>query len=673
MIDLLLSQFRVFIVGVAVVAGLWVLGVRLQKVQMDDQQQYLEELRFSHERKIKVRKPGVRGRILDRNGVELARNKYRYQAALNIRDVYLHWEKLQATTKEVGAERPSIEVLVGDYVLKPLSELMGREVKVSASALKSHFLTHDGLLPFVILDGISFEQFSELSEMSYKVPGLLVQTSNSREYPYGALGCHVLGFTKKWAKGDLSAEERKQYKHFIGDAHGVAGAELSFDELLRGAPSEETFVRVRGGYEKVAARTPSIGEDLQLTLDVDLQYHAESILRQVGRGAMVVMDVRNGEVLAMASTPSYNPNDFVSGVSHAKSRYYYNNLASPFTNRALEGFAPGSTFKVATGMAGVRHGLSDKSFSCNGYVQYNRIKVGCWLYNKYKRSHGLLSLDEALMRSCNPFFNEMANEVDGKRLVDSFEVLGFGQPTKIGLPEEKGGILIGSLSWRRLNLFRSNLTNIDEAMLSFGQGEVLATPLQLAKMTTAVANGEYLLQPKLFQGVKADDDLQERQKLSDLGYSKAGVDKIREGMRRAANEYGGTARSTLQGGSQDFIVAAKTGTAQTADFGKKSNNSLIISFAPFENPRYAVVVAVKAGGSGGRVAGPLVKRMYACLQAWELGALPPAEPLSDYPGHISFINSVEIPFLGTPQEKFLMKSTEEMSPEESSIETQNDN
>ena len=137
----------------------------------------------------------------------------------------------------------------------------------------------------------------------------------------------------------------------------------------------------------------------------------------------------------------------------------------------------------------------------------------------------------------------------------------------------------------------------------------------------------------------------------------------------AANEFGGTARSALSSNGGEFILAAKTGTAQTADFGKKSHNALVVAFGPFEDPRYAVVAVVQAGKSGGGVAGPVVKRMFSCLQAWELGALPKAEYLEDYPGHIAYVNKVKIPIEGTPHEKFLMPSTEDLSPQDASSET----
>ena len=662
MIEALFSQLRLCVVGLVVILCVWVLGTRLHEVQMTKQDDYLKEIQFDSRNQILVRKPGIRGEILDRNGVVLATNASRYQVALNLQQVYNHWADLDVESQKLLGDNPSIDELAEVYSLAPLRARFGYEFEFSKRSLQSHFLTHGGVLPFVVLDEVSFDEVSKLSEASHEIPGLLVQMGIQREYPYDALGSHLLGYTKQWAKGGVSDEDKYKYDHFIGDEVGVAGIESAMNSQLQGAPSEEVYVKVKNReIKKIKASGLKSGSDVHLTIDANLQYHAESILRYVGRGALVVMDVKTGEVLALASVPSFDPNDFIGGITSDKQRYYTKNLASPFTNLTLEGMAPGSTFKVATAVAGARAGLGNRDFRCNGFVTYNRIKIGCWLYNKSRGSHGRLNLSEALKRSCNPFFNEMASGINEESLVNSFEMLGFGRSTSVGLPGEKSGILIGSLGWKRLNLFQSNLTKVDKAMLSFGQGVSLATPLQLVKMTTAIANGGKVFRPSIYRDSKAEIGTPSKPlvDLVEQGVSPGVIKKIQQGMWKAANELGGTARRALQAEEGEFVIAAKTGTAQTSDFGKKSHNALVISFAPYESPRYAVVAVVKGGASGGKVAGPLVKRMYACLQAWENNTLPPAKPMQDYPGHISYVKGVQIPIKGTPQESFLIKTPED--------------
>jgi penicillin-binding protein 2 len=357
------------------------------------------------------------------------------------------------------------------------------------------------------------------------------------------------------------------------------------------------------------------------------------------------MDVNTGEVLAMASVPDYDPNAFIPSISREKFIEYSSNpQLSPFTNRAIASFEPGSTMKVATAIAGAVQGIATRPFSCDGYVPFGNHKIGCWIYNKNGGRHGTLRLPEAIQRSCNPYFNKMANTIGWKAMVDGCSLVGFGKRTGIELPNEDPGILPGSRSWRNARP-GAVMTPALTAMMSIGQGDMLATPLQLAAMTATVANGGKYYQPRVVRKVIADDGtilVPDFPKLEvDLlrhGVKESDLTLIREGMRKAVNEAGGTAGKVRM---DDIIVAAKTGTAQTTDNGKKSNNSWMIAFAPFDTPKYAIAIIVQAGGSGGGVCGPLVNTVYTGLFAKENGMRLPLKPQTEYKGHLERIEAIE--------------------------------
>ncbi|MGB6219697.1 penicillin-binding protein 2 [Haloferula sp.] len=649
-------RLRIYLLTALVLFGFGALLSRLYEFQITDED-YYKSLEPG-DSLVTVREPGIRGAILDRNGVELARNRRNYEVYFDLEEIHKSYRrrneidaKRDVVTSEKGmprlAEETDIVKIVNTWIIPRLAEL-GVAKGYNASALRTHYVTHRGLVPFSYNTELDFDQFARLAEHNLEVPGVYLDVRPQREYPFKALGVHQLGYTQQWEKGDIPDEAKRVFDHYIGEEKGKLGIEATFDDILRGREGSKTYVKnEKGKITKLDDYSePKVGADVTLTIDAHAQYLVSNVLRRVGRGAAVVMDVRTGEILAMASVPDYDPNDFIPSINGDIYKAYLDNPSSPFTDRCISGFTPGSTFKLGTALAGALNGLSTRSFSCDGFVSYGSYKPACWLWNMRRGSHGSLGLSEAIQKSCNPYFFKLGNTLGADRLVAGLQMLGFGQPTGIPLPNESGGRIPGSKAWKQANRGRS-LTSGDVAQLSIGQGDSLATPLQLCAMVSCIANGGRYYRPRLVKHARlpngtflVEDKPKLRIDLIKEGVEPSELELIRQGMWMAVNKPGGTAgRAKIP----NVEVAAKTGTAQTSDDGKPSHNSWTVAFAPFEEPRYAVAVLVQNGKSGGAVCGPLVHLILRGLLARDEGMRLPLAPLEPAYGDKEPILEIELP------------------------------
>jgi penicillin-binding protein 2 len=480
------------------------------------------------------------------------------------------------------------------------------------------------------------------------LPGVYISLRPQRQYPYKTLACHILGYTKEWENGDIPEAGKKKYNHYIGEEKGIAGVEMTMDSYLKGKEGVKTVLKDEKGriISMIDYTKPQVGADVTLSIDSRIQYLVENILRRAGRASAVVMNVQTGEIIAMASVPNYDPNNFIPSISAEKWQEYSNkNVCLPLMNRAIESFDPGSTFKLATAIAGARAGLGDRIYSCNGYIAYGTHKAGCWIWNQSKGSHGSQNVSKAIQQSCNPYFFLLANAVGPRAMAETFTLLNLGKPTGIELPSERPGAVIGSPSWRLRNP-STNVTPVDTAFLAIGQGVSSASPLQLAALTSCIANGGRYYQPRVVKQVARGSEIliADQPKLLtnllDQGVKPEDMERIRKGMWMAVNQPGGTAGRVK---IPNIEVAAKTGTAQSVDRGKKSNNSWTVSFAPFENPKYAVCVLVIGGKSGGKVCGPLVHLIYRGLFALDEGLRLPLQPQDEVKGNTDSIEEILLP------------------------------
>ncbi len=643
-------RFRLYILTALIIFGCGTLLTRLHKFQIEKREDFQKQVPGG--RIVTVREPGIRGEITDRNGIALARNVRNYEVSFNLDEIYRAYRQqhddvpiIDRISNEDGMMRTKKErdivAIVKDWTISTLSDPklnLNLAKNFNARALRTHYITHGGLIPFTYRTDLTYEEFAKFAEHNLDLPGVNLGTRPQREYPYGALASHVIGFVRQWEKGDIPDAAARQFDHYVGDERGIRGVEETMDRYLRGQEGKKWVGKDEKGvitrtYDAVA---PGAGATVQLTLDARIQFLVENTLRRVGRGAGIVMDVNTGEVLAMASVPDYDPNAFIPSITAQRLADYNGNKLSPFTNRTLTGFAPGSTFKIPTAISGAIEGMANQRFSCDGGVPYGNHTIRCWIAQK-GGAHGSLTLPLAIKQSCNPYFNKLANAIRPAGMMTGFQMMGFGKPTGIELPSEEGGTLPGTKEWLRANK-QSYLTQVDNAFLSIGQGYSMATPLQLCAMVSCVANGGKYYTPRVVKKVVSadgrkviiDDIPKLKVDLLENGVKSQDLDLIRKGMWMAVNEQGGTAGRVK---IPNIEVAAKTGTAQTVDNGKKSHNSWVVSFAPYENPKYAVCVLVQNGGSGGGVCGPLVNLIYRGLFAQDEGMQLPLRPQTEFGGN----------------------------------------
>lgn len=650
-------RLRLYLLTVLVLGGFGMLLHRLYEYQIERRDEF--QRLVPGNRTVTVREPGIRGEITDRNGVTLARNTRSYEVTFNLEEIqraYIAQHREQPTLERVATlggmprvqRERDIVTIVNDWTIRRLDEL-GLARDYSARALRTHFLTHGGLVPFTYRSDLTYEEFAKFAEHNLDLPGVDLTIRPNREYPYGTLASHVLGSLTQWARGDVPEAARREFDHYVGDDRGMGGIEATMDDILRGPEGRRSIIRDEKGqtvgmYDYVK---PGVGARVQLTLDAHVQYLVENVMRRTGRGAAVVMDVNTGEVLAMVSVPDYDPNAFIPSISREQwDGYNSRKDLAPLTNRALSAYEPGSTMKIPVAIAGAMNGMANRPISCEGLVTYGNTPVRCWIFRQAGGRHGTLTLPRAIQQSCNPYFNKLANTIGWRATVETCQMLGFGRRTGIELPNESPGILPGSRAWRSS---RPNavMTPHSTAMLSIGQGEMMASPLQMAALAAAVANGGKYYQPRIVRQAIAENGqtiVANKPKLEadliEAGIAPADFELIRRGMFMAANEPGGTARRAA---IPNYKIAAKTGTTQTTDMGRQSNNSWMISFAPFDEPKYAIAMIVQNGGSGGAVCGPLTQLIFRGLIAKDEGLRLPLRTQTEFVGNTNRIDAIELP------------------------------
>ena len=650
-------RLRLYLLTALVLTGFGALLTRLYDFQIERREEFLQMVPGNST--VTVREPGIRGEITDRNGILLARNLRNYEISFNLEEIHKAYRAqysedplLKRLTKKDGMDRVDEEKdivdIVNNWTIKRFDKL-NLTKNYNAGALRTHYLTHRGLVPFSYRTDLTYDEFARCAEHNLELPGVYLSTRPLRQYPYGALASHVLGYIKPWEPADIPESAKRKFNHFIGDAKGIAGIEQSMDSVLRGPEGQKKLLKDEKGHiiRMIDYTKPGVGAKLTLTIDARAQLHVENVIRRAGRAAAVVMDVNTGEVIAMAAIPDYNPNDFIPSISQARWKAYLDNKKmDPFSNRTIKPFTPGSTFKPPTAISGALEGMANRSFSCDGYIPFGKIKIGCWIWNQHKGSHGTLTLPKAIQQSCNPYFMKLANTIGWKAMVTGFQMVGFGKPTGIELPDESPGILPGSRAWRAANPSAS-MTPAITAMLAIGQADAMATPLQLCAMASCIANGGKYFKPRLVKYATAADGhrvVEDKPKLVvDLiaaGIQPDHLELIRKGMWLAVNKPGGTASRVK---IADVEVAGKTGTAQTIDDGKKSNNSWVICFGPYDKPKYAVCVLVQNGGSGGKVCGPLAHLILRGLFAQDEGLKLPLKPQTAVLGNTARIEEILIP------------------------------
>jgi len=644
-------SLRLYIITSLILIGLGALLSRLYDYQIKERARFLKQVPSNYT--VTIREPGVRGDITDRNGVVLAQNERNYEVVFNLEEIRNDYKRYLLETR--GKDDPRVKnftdikthEIINEWV-RPKLALHQLDKKYRASALNTHYITHGGLVPFTFRDDLTYDQFAHFAEHNLELPGVDIRVSPRREYLYGSLASHVLGYVKQWEKGEITPEDKRKFKHYTGDSKGIAGVEATMNQYLIGEAGIKTLLKNDKGevLQMVDYIKPDIGSRVELTIDSRIQCLVENTLRKVGRAAAVVMDPNNGEILAMASVPDFTPEFFVPSIDPDAWQNYNNNEAHPLINKAINNFTPGSTFKLPTAIAAALYGHAQDTKYCPGFTTYGNIDIHCW-----KRSgHGRLDLEESIQRSCNCYFMRIANEIGSDKMLKTFNLLGFGQKTGIELPSESPGFIPGNRYWREELRPGTEVTPAISGMMSIGQSDSAASPLQLAALVSSIANLGRYYKPRIIKqvvhphkGTLVRNSPKLQLNLIEAGIRASHLEQIRKGMWLAANEAGGTARRAAV---ENRNICAKTGTAQTVDKAIKSHDAWTVAFAPYDQPRYVVVVAVKRGSSGGAVAGPLVHLIMRGLFAREDGLQLPLGKMKEYNGDFLVREEIDLPDAG---------------------------
>jgi penicillin-binding protein 2 len=649
----------------------------LWSLQIDRHEEFVNKVPES--KKLRARIPGVRGDIRDRNGVVLATNKATFEVRVNLAEVLQEYKsKIAAENQHKKADEqlhipmfeydvvvqgqprkktePDIVAIFKELIVERLDQLGLSEKFNGEDDLRVHFRSFGGVIPWVYRDNLTFGEFSRFAEYNLGLPGVTVAERGSRVYPYGALACHILGYVRLPDDQRVSEEERKGWDYYVPDDFGGEGVEKSFDSHLRGKPGVRTMEKDERGRlaGEVAYEAPRKGNDVYLTLDARIQVIAEKALREgnIGRGSVVVVDPNNGEVLAMASVPSYDPNKFIPRVNEADWVQLLNNKTNPLLNRAIRGYVPGSTYKVPIALAGCMAHVQGQRFNCSGGVTYGNNYMKCWIAEKGS-SHGTLDLSDALMRSCNCFFYQFGNAARIDNITKIGKLLALGERTGIELEGESGGILPNP-AWLQAHRPQERWSNGHTANTSIGQGSVEASPLQMASVTAAVASGKAFKPHLLKKVLDGSQVVIEPPPVLRTDLTKYFPDKdlelVRKGMWKVVNGDAGTAKAARIPGVE---VAGKTGTAQNWRIDEKAgrvqdNHTLFISFAPYEKAEFAVCILVQGGKSGGGCAAPVAHRVLEQALALKNGHVVLPEVMAEAQGNFNKIEAVTYPDLALP-------------------------
>lgn len=550
-----------FMVSMALIGGM---GSRLAFLQLI-QGQELEKVARDNSVRL-APKPPVRGNIFDRNGKILATTKLAHSAYI--------WP--------LARTKPNWE---------DTKILLSQLIDMSPEAIEAFLEKHNtySTEPIPIARNLTIPQITAIEEFHDKLDGIEVISEPIRDYPEGNAASHVLGYTR-----ELTPEDYEKYKdqgYRLQDYIGKLGLESALERRLRGKwGGQEIQVDRDGRFVKILGeRQAQAGEDITLTIDIELQKIAQNVLGE-RLGSIVAIDPRNGEVLAMASFPGFDPNIFSRRIS-PEEWAEVTAKGDPFINRSIRGFPPASTFKVVTAVAGMESGKypADTVLITTPYL----AAAGVRFYEWNKAGFGAAGYVKSLQWSSNTFFGQVGRGITGEVLIDWSRKMGFGELSGIELEEETPG-LIADDAWKQ-ERYDKEWSVGDTVNMSIGQGFTLASPLQIARMFAVPANEGYLVTPHLVK-----DDVYPKE---DLELAPSTISTIQRGLRAVVSSGTGKALNVSS-------LPPSAGKSGTAEAPPRENHAWFGAYAPYENPEIVVVAfAEHSGGGGGSVAGPMVKQV----------------------------------------------------------------
>ena len=540
--------------------------------------------------------PGPRGQITDRTGLPLAQNKVSYNLAINF-PTPLDF----SDTKAAAFAREKID---------KASKLIGRPIKISDDAILRHYHNR-GILPLEVAQNLSQQEYDAVKDRAKD--SLVVRPVYVRVYPNGKLAGHIIGYTGK--RGRNLDGIIDNHETLWPETEGRDGLEQTFNELLTGKHGEYKLTFDKDG-RKTSERLvkPAVpGNNIVTTLDLQLQQLAEKALAaRAKRGAIVIVDPTDGDILAMASWPAYDPNLFVPSISAEKFKQLQDDPDIPLLARAFRSsYPPGSTFKVAVGIAALETGTvhSDDLYQCVPGIQIGNLTFHNWK----KGDQGAMNLVQALTESCDTWFYQVGIKTGAEPIIDWALKLGFGAKCGIPLRSEAEG-RVPNDDYMKATHGRKIL-NGDIANLSIGQGDMQVTPLQMAQAMAIIANGGKFYQTRLVRQVQSVDQqivtAYELREKRTLDVSEATMDDVRQGMIDVVNGPNGTGHEAQL---DSVEVAGKTGTAQWGPKNKERTAAWFAGFLPADQPRYAfsAVYEGEVGSKvhGGTVAAPMIADIF---------------------------------------------------------------
>ena len=587
---------KILIFAILVVVSFLCLWMRIWYLQIL-KWQYLTGLSEDNQVRI-VALPAIRGMIKDRNGETLVSIRPAFNLYLTPEDAWNLDSSLDKLAQRISLDREKLKKKISQT--KSFKEVL-------------------------IKGDIPREEVAFVEENNMSLPGIRIRAEPLRNYVFNNLASHTLGYLGEISKASLERLKDPAYRQ--GDFVGKNGLENIYESLLRGKKGyKEVEVDVSGRELKTLRKlSPESGNNLILTLDVKIQEELEKLMTETAEqnmnGSVVVMKVQTGEIIAITSKPSFDPNKFATGISPKNWRDLVTDEWHPLQNRSIHGqYPPGSTYKIVTAIAGLGEGVikPDTSIFCPGHFKLGRGRYRCWK----KSGHGFMNLHDALVQSCDVYFYTIGHRLGIDTIAKYAKRFGLGRSTRLGLSQEKKG-LVPTTQWKLLN--KKEPWQLGETIsASIGQGFNLVTPIQQVIMMAAVANRGILLKPYLVKRIEGPEG-QLRQEffpkiIGQIGVDPDHLEQVRMALRDVVNGARGTGKKSRL---KNIIVSGKTGTAQVVRMKsdeelekgeaipvKYRDHAWFVAFAPYEKPVLAVAIIVEHGGHGGATAGPIAGKIF---------------------------------------------------------------
>ena len=587
---------RLFIITAAKVLVFVGLSTRLYSLQVKDKNKYLT---LSDKNRIRESKlPPVRGEFLDYFGKIIAGNNEVYQLHLipeqveNFRYVSLRLKSILNMS-----DRQFQKLLKKKNEVKPWDTI-------------------------VVSDNLTWEQFSRVNSYLYELSGVKSVLSITRIYPHKEDFTHVLGYVSQANEKDVLENDDIKRKFVPGLRVGKTGLEKAFERELLGENDIQRFeVNAYGKkINQIELQKGSKGRDIRLTIDAEIQKYCGELLKDRA-GSICVMDIYTGEIIAMQSAPSFDPNLFLFGINQDDWQLIRNNPLKPLVNKTISGkYSPGSTIKPIVALSALENKIVSPKFTvkCEGKTEMYGQTYHCWK----KKGHGFVSLKNAMKQSCDTYFYEIARRLGVDRLSETAKKFGLGERVfeNLFFNEKKG--LVPNTQWKK-NALGSGWLLGETMITGIGQGYIQTTPIQLCLMTAQIANGGYKIYPK----ITVDTETNFLDKYEPLFTEKKNIKIIQDSIFSSTNEVMGTSYSSRINDPK-YRFAGKTGTAQvkriTAEEREldlktseipyeQRDHALYVAYGPTENPRYALSIIIEHGGSGGTTAAPMAKKLFKLI------------------------------------------------------------